>query len=195
MAVVTLPSTPPPAGMSIGKVSAANVLTSAMQGSDSEIDRKGERYALTFTMPSMSYVESMAWSVLSRKGITLVMEVQQPGLDVGSPPAPLVKTAGQQGVFLLIDGLGVGYTLRVGQFLSLIVAGQHYLHRVATQVTSAADGSALVELQEMLRVPPPDNAVVEIVAPKIEGYPRDISEVSVGLDHEVAIQFTIRERE
>jgi hypothetical protein len=195
MVAVALPSTPPPAGMSIAKVSAANVLTSAMQGSDSEIDRKGERYALTFTMPSMSYVESMAWSVLGRKGITVVMEVQQPGLDVGEPGLPRVKTAGQQGVFLLIDGLAVGYTLRVGQFLSLIVAGQRYLHRVAAQVAAGGDGSALVELQEMLRVSPPDNAVVEIVDPKVEGYARDVGEVSVGIDRRVGIQFTVRERE
>jgi hypothetical protein len=195
MVAVVLPSDPPPAAMTIEKISAANTLAPAFGGSEDEIDRKGERYALTFVMPSMTYADSMAWSYLYRRGITVVMEVHQPGVVVAAPPAPRVKGAGQAGSLLAIDGLGAGYLLRKGQFLSVITGGQRYLYRAAAAVTANGAGEATVTLHEMLRRSPADNDVVEIAAPKIEGYARNVRDVSVGVDHEVVLEFTVRERE
>lgn len=195
MVAYVLPSDPPPASMSIGKVSAANTLTPAFGGADAEMDRKGERYALTFTLPSQDYADAAKWSVLSGKGRTFVMEVQQPGIVIPAQPDPRVKGAGQAGSQILIDGLTPGQPIKTGWFLSIISAGQRYLYRADADSVAAGDGSATILLQEMLRRPPNDNDVVEIVAPKIEGLPRDVREIEVGIDHEVVIQFTLRERE
>lgn len=195
MVMVVLPTEPPPARMAIGRVSTLNTLESASSGSETDIGRKGDRYALTYTMPSMSYVESLDFAPLTRAGVTLVMEVHQPGLTVAAPLDPRVKGAGQAGTALVIDGLGSGYQMRRGQFLSVITGGQRFLYRLAEAAVATAGGEALLTLQEMLRAPHADNDVVEIVTPKIEGYARDVRETEVGLDHEVELQFTIRERE
>lgn len=195
MAAYILPSEPTPDRMSIAKVSAANTLTPAFSGADTELDRKGERYALTFTLPSQTYAEAAKWSVLNRKGRTFVMEVQQPGVVIPAQPDPRVKGAGQAGSQLLIDGLTPGQPIKTGWFLTVISAGQRFLYRADADTVATAEGAALIDLQEMLRRPPNDDDVVELVAPKIEGLPRDVREIEVGVNHEVIIQFTLRERE
>ena len=195
MAAYALPTDPTPDRMSIGKVSAANTLTPAFGGADAEMDRKGERYALTFTLPSQDYANAAKWSVLSRKGRTFVLEVQQPGIVIPAQPDPRVKGAGQAGTQILIDGLTPGQPIKTGWFLSIISAGQRFLYRADADTAATGEGAALIDLQEMLRRPPNDNDVVELVKPMIEGYARDVREIEVGIDHEVVIQFTLRERE
>ncbi|MGV3579993.1 hypothetical protein [Brevundimonas sp.] len=191
---ILLPSEPAAAMMSIGMVRSANDLSPAFSGADQQLRRKGSRYALTFTMPSMEYVEAMPWMAdLGAEGQTVVMDVVQPGLDTGAPGAPLVKGAGQAGAALIIDGLTNGYIIRKGQFFSVVSAGQRYLYQAAASVT-VAGGQAMVQLQTMLRRPPNDNDVVEIAQPRIEGFVRDYSDPEVGVDHEVILSFTIRER-
>lgn len=195
MVAYVLPTDPPPAAMTIAKVSAANTLTPAIGGADAEMDRKGERYALTFTLPSQAYADAAKWSVLNRKGRTFVIEVQQPGIVIPAQPDPRVKGAGQAGSQILIDGLTPGQPIKTGWFLSIISDGQRFLYRADADTVATGEGAALIDLQEMLRRPPDDNDVVEIVAPKIEGLPREVREIEVGVDHEVVIQFTLRERE
>lgn len=195
MAAYILPSDPPPEHMSIAKVSAANMLTPAYGGADAEMDRKGERYALTFRLPSQAYADAAKWSVLNKKGRTYVMEVHQPGVIIPAQPDPRVKGAGQAGTQILIDGLTPGQPIKTGWFLSIISAGQRFLYRADADTVATGEGAALIDLQEMLRRPPNDNDVVELVKPMIEGYARDIRETAVGVDHEVIVEFTIRERE
>lgn len=191
-----LPSSPPPAEMSIGFVRTANDLSPAFAGADQQLRRKGSRYALTYTMPSMSYVESLDWTDLAAEGVTVVMDVHQPGLVLGDPgAAPLVKGAGQAGALLLIDGVSPGYAIRKGQFFSVISAGQRFLYRAQAATVATGEGAALVALDTMLRRPPNDNDVVELLQPRIEGFVRDYDPGTVGVDHEVIVRFTIRERE
>jgi hypothetical protein len=195
MAPRILPSEPPAANMSIAKVSAANTLTPAFGGADAEMDRKGERYALTFTLPAQDYADAAKWSVLNRKGRTYVMEVHQPGVVIPAQPGPRVKGAGQAGSQLLIDGLIPGQPIKAGWFLTVISAGQRYLYRADDDTAASAEGAALIDLQEMLRRPPNDNDVVELEKPMIEGLPRDVREISVGPDKQVVVEFTLRETE
>lgn len=190
-----LPNHPAPATMSIGMVRAANDLSPAFSGADQQIRRKGSRYALTFTMPTMTYVESMAWMTdLSAEGDTVVLEVCQPGLIVPDPGAVTVNGTGHAGAVLPLKGLPIDYPIHKGQFFSVITAGQRYLYRAAQPVRADANGLANVTLQTMLRRPPSNNDVVEIVAPKIEGFVREFSDPEVMTDHEVILTFTIRER-
>lgn len=194
MAVLTLPTDPAPAKMAIAMVSAKNTLTPAIGGAEQELLRKGTRYALTFSMPVMTYVQSMEWDDLMAEGDTVLMRVFQPGLVIPNPGAPLVKGAGQAGTSLVIDGLPNGYVIRKGQFLSVVSAGQRFLYRAKASATSLA-GTATIPLRTMLRRPPNDNDVVEIAQPMIEGFVRDLGEWAVGVERLVGLQFTLRERE
>lgn len=194
MAVLTLPTDPAPAKMAIAMVSAKNTLTPAMGGAEQELLRKGTRYALTFSMPVMTYVQSMDWDDLMAEGDTVLMRVFQPGLVIPNPGTPLVKGAGQAGTSLVIDGLPNGYVIRKGQFISVVSAGQRFLYRAKASATSVA-GTATIPLRTMLRRPPNDNDVVEIAQPMIEGFVRDLGEWAVGVDRLVGLQFTVRERE
>ena len=194
MAILTLPTDQAPAKMAVAMVSAKNTLTPAFGGAEQELLRKGTRYALTFSMPVMTYVQSMEWDDLMAEGDTVLMRVFQPGLVIANPGTPLVKGAGQAGTSLVIDGLPNGYVIRKGQFLSVVSAGQRFLYRAKASATSVA-GTATVPLRTMLRRPPNDNDVVEIAQPMIEGFVRDLGEWSVGVDRLVGLQFTVRERE
>jgi hypothetical protein len=194
MTVLTLPTDPAPAKMGIGMVSAKNTLSPAFGGAEQELLRKGTRYALTFFMPPMTYVQSMDWDDLMAEGDTILMRVFQPGLVIPNPGTPLVKGAGQAGTSLTIDGFPNGYVIRKGQFLSVVSAGQRFLYRAKASATSVA-GTATVPLRTMLRRPPNDNDVVEIAQPMIEGFVRDLGEWAVGVDRLVGLQFTVRERE
>lgn len=189
-----LPTSPAPASMTVALISTKNTLTPATGGDEQEIRRKGSKYALTFSMPVMAYSQSMAWSDLHAEGETVVMRVFQPGFDTGAPGAPLVKGAGQIGSALIVDGLTPGYVIRKGQFLSVLTGGQRFLYRARADVT-ATGGEATIQLGTLLRRPPADNAVVEIAQPMIEGFVRDLSEWTVGVDRFVSLQFTVRERE
>jgi len=190
-----LPNSPAPASMTIGMVKAVNDLSPAFSGADQQIRRKGSRYALTFTMPSLSYVEALPWMTdLAAEGDTVVLEVCQPGLIVPAAGAPRVNGAGQAGATLSIKGLPAGYAISKGQFFSVISSGQRYLYRAAQAATATSGGVASVALQTMLRRPPNADDVVEIDAPMIEGFVRDLTDPEVGVDHEVVLSFTIRER-
>lgn len=194
MSILTLPTDPPPANMGIALISAKNVLTPAFGDGEQELLRKGSRYALTFQMPPLSYLESMGWDDLMAEGDTVVMKVHQPGFETGAPGTPRVNGAGQSGSALVIDGLTNGYVIRKGQFLSVITLGRRFLYRAKANVTANGSGQATVLLRTMLRFPPADNDVVEIADPKVEGFVRDLGEWSVGVDHLVGLQFTVRER-
>lgn len=195
MAARTLPSSPSPATMTIGLVSAANELTSAFGGGDQEILRKGTRHALTFRMPVMSYVKAMDWGVLRKKGVTVLMTVHQPGFDTGAPGSPVVDGAGQAGTSFALRGLTPHYVIRADQFLSVITNGQRFLYQADTEVVADAAGEVVVPLMDMLRWPHLDGDTVEIAKPMIEGFVRDLGEWAVGTDRLVGLQFTVRERE
>lgn len=194
MSVLTLQTDPAPAKMAIAMVTAKNTLTPAIGGAEQELLRKGTRYALTFSMPVMTYVQSMEWDDLMAEGDTVLMRVFQPGLVIPNPGTPMVKGAGQAGTSLTIDGLPNGYVIRKGQFLSVVSAGQRFLYRAKASATSVAS-TATIPLRTMLRRPPNDNDVVEIAQPMIEGFVRDLGEWAVGVDRLVGLQFTVRERE
>jgi len=195
MSVLTLPTTPTPASMGIALVSAKNTLTPAFGGDEQDIQRKGSRYALTFAMPPMTYLTSMDWDDLMSEGDTVLMRVFQPGFDAGAPGTPLVNGASQSGTSLIVDGLTPYYVIRKGQFLSVVTSGQHFLYRAASEVVAGSGGTATIPLRTMLRRSPANNDVVKIAEPMIEGFVRDLGEYTVGANHLVGMQFTVRERE
>ena len=181
--------------MTVALISTKNTLTPATGGDEQEIRRKGSKYALTYSMPLITYVQSMDWDDIMAEGEMVVMRVFQPGFDTGAPGSPLVKGANQIGSSILIDGVTPHYVVRKGQFLSILTGGQRFLYRARAEVIADGNGEVTVPLGTLLRRPPSDNAVVEIAQPMIEGFPKDVSNIEVGVDRLVRLQFTVRERE
>lgn len=195
MAVLTLPSSPQPRSVTPRLITARNELTPAFGGTVQRLNRKGSRYALAVELPPMKYVDALAWDDLMAEVDTVLMGVPQPGLVIGAPGTPLVNGAGQSGSSLTLDGLTGGYVIRKGQWLSVVISGRRFLYRAASAATAAGGGAVTVALRTMLRSPPPDNAVVEIAAPMIEGFARMADDaLAVGIEHLVSLSFTIEER-
>lgn len=192
---ILLPDTPP-ASMSVRPVTAKNVLTPAFGGAEQELLRKGSRYEITFDMGEMDYLETLDWSDLLVEGDTVVMTVHQPGLEVSLASDPKVNGAGQGGAFLALEQLPPQHLIRKGQFLSHLAAtGQRFLYRCRAPVQANASGLATVPLYTLLRRPPADGDTVELIKPKIEGFPREVSDLTVYDNHNVEVSFKVRERE
>lgn len=193
---ILLPQSPAPDEQSIGLVSSKNTLTPAIGGAEQELLRKGTRYEIGFTLPPQDDVEAMDWADLMLEGDTLVMPVSQPSLIIGNPGAPVVNGSGYAGAVFPMKGLEPGYTLRKGQwFTHLANTGQRFLYRVKTATTANGAGLANVPIYTLLRRPPLDGETVEITAPKVEGFVRDLAELRVGVDRLIVLAFKIRERE
>lgn len=191
---LTLPTSPQPAQIAVGLVSARNDLVPAFGGPTQRLNRKGSRWRAQVTLPPMTYAEALAWTDLRAEADTVVLNVPQPGLEIGSPGTPLVNGAGQLGSSLAIDGLTAGYVVRKGQYLSVVISGQRYLYEATAAVTANGSGQATVAIRPMLRASPPDNAVVEVAQPRIEGFVKTDVMFSVDAARLVGLTFEIEER-
>jgi len=168
---VDLPTWPSPATYEPRQVSYGSDLTPPMGGDIQRMVRLGDRWAMDITMPTMTRSDADFWIAALMAGFSdsVVLNVPQPKNGVGAPGAPQVNGANQSGITLALKGLTVGYNLNVGQWLSIIVSGRRYLHRLTASVVANGSGQASVSIWPMLRVSPANSATVEIVQPKIEG--------------------------
>lgn len=194
MSALVLPASPP-ASQTVRLITAKNLLVPAFGGAEQELLRKGSRYEAVYDHGEMDYVEALDWSDVMIDGAVVVAPIFQPGLDTGAPGAAVVNGAGQGGKALMLRTVTPGYVFRKGQFLSVISAGQRYLYRASARVTATAGGLLTIPLQTLLRRPPSDGDLVEIVQPMIEGYVRDASDPGVVANNEVKVSFTVRERD
>lgn len=192
---LTLPASPAPVLLTPRLITARNDLSPAFGGAEQRLNRKGSRYSFDVEMPPMTYDAALAWDDLNSETDTVVFDLPQPRLALGSPGTTLVKGAGQAGSGLVIDGFSGAYTVGKGWWASVLSDGQRCLYRMAADAV-ASGGEATLSLRTMLRRPPADNAVVEIAAPKVEGFATPADDCwAVGSDHLVRLKFTIKERE
>lgn len=98
-----------------------------------------------------------------------LLPIAQPDFVVGAPGAPVVGATTVSGRAVPVTGLTAGYTVRKGQWLSLVVAGQRFADRAAVAATASGGGAATLTLTNLLRKPVPAGTVVELAVPKIEG--------------------------
>lgn len=159
--------------------------------------RPGTRWAWDNTMPPMSYVESLAFDDLLTEDETVVMDILQPGLVIGDPGSTLINGGGQSGRSLRLKNARPGYVFRKGQWLSIIhTGGQRFAYKSSAAATADGSGLLVVPLRTLMRLPPPNNAVVEIAEPKAEGWVTiDTASLEVGVDDLVELRFTLEERE
>lgn len=159
------------------------------------IDRKGSRYKVALTCPP--YTPEQGRVMVAR-----LIRAKQEGIRValpilhsqGSPGAPLLNGAVSSGRVINIDGLTPGYVCSEGFWLSLVKDGQHYLHSVGIGGTANGAGQLQIELNELLRDSFPDNAVVNLAQPMVEGIVEgDAWAWNYSVDRVIPIEFALEE--
>jgi hypothetical protein len=193
---IALPDWPWPVKMTPRLVSARADLTPAFGGDVQRIARLGSCYALDIDLPPMLDRDAQDWSAIDDETATCTLQLVQPGLDVGAPGNDvLVDGAAQTGTTLNLKGLTPYYPFRRRQWLSITTSGRLYAYRVKTAVIADAAGEVSVVLETMLRAVHADNDVVEVAAPRIEGFCTVPDGAwTIDLSGHVALSFTIRER-
>lgn len=171
-------------------------LNPAFGGPAQRVLRAGSRWAAQVDVSPKTSIEAMAWSVILERGQTFLLDIPQPDLAIAAEGTPRINGASQTGDAVEIDGLPAGYYLYVGQWISIVIDGQRYAYNL--RATSQANGSGEITayLNPALRVSPGNNDVVEIEAPKMEGF-IDLPESAFRMDVAAimrGISFTIRER-
>lgn len=195
---VSLPATPAPASATPTLLDFGAVLEPGLGGPSQYIGRLGDRYEVAVQMPPME--AEVARVFISRlaqaKKSSLVMPFPQPGVTVGPVGAPRVNGAGQAGTLLAVKGLPAAKVIQEGWFFSVIVAGRRYVHQVSADAGAGLAGTVTLSIEPMLRVSPPDNAVIELAEPMIEGFVQgDSLPWSVDVAAHVGLSFTVREIE
>lgn len=142
----------------------------------------------TFPPLEMDNGRSHAADILDCEFTTASLLIPQPDLVIGNPGATVVNGAGQTGFNLVIDGATPGYVFRKGQMLNHITAARRYLYSVQANVTANGAGQATIRLWPLMRVVPADNAVLDFVTPRIEGW------LEIGDGWDVTPDFTINTR-
>lgn len=160
------------------------------------VQRPGSRWGFRIRVAARTAQEALEWKVLHKRGELFVWTLCQPGVSIGSPGSPRVSGAAQAGTSLSIDGLSAGYAFQVGQWITVITAGQRYAYMVQAAATADGTGAATVQIEPELRVTPADNDVIEVASPKVEGYvavPQNGFDLSPGAVMR-GLTFTLKER-
>lgn len=167
---VTLPTCPPALDYTPRLISARLDLAPAFGGPLQRRGRLGSRWAFDIRLDNMRAETAREWEMLEVEDDTVVWSIPQPGLVIGSPGSPVVNGAGQSGSQLAVSGFSGGYTMRRGQWLSIVIGGRRYLYRCRVQTSADGSGNMIIPIRPMLRVQPTNGAVVEVADPKIEGW-------------------------
>lgn len=159
------------------------------------IDRKGSRYKIAFSYgpfhPDQGNIMVARLIAAKQAGLRVKYPLQR---SQGSPGTPLLNGAVTTGRIINVDGLTPGYICREGFWLSLVKDDRHYLHSVGIGGTANGSGQLQIELNELLRDPFPDNAVIHLAEPMIEGIVEgDSFGWQLSADQAIPIEFTIEE--
>lgn len=181
---------------SMRAISAANTLSPAFGGADQRLGRKGSRFAIDVSIPALSAAGcgmGLIVDLLRGETETLVMTIPEhlPAVAYGAPVANGAST----GSVLAVKGLTPGAVIRKGKFLSIILSGQRFVYMVTGEVTANGAGQASLPIWPMLRRPTADGAVVELAAPKIEGFIEPGQDWSITSLKAVGMSFALKERE
>lgn len=170
--MIELPESPAPNGVEVTLVDFGMVLRPASGAEILRVNRAGSRYRVAVSFPPMqpdvARVFMSRFQQAKREGLRIDFPLL--GMSQGAPGTPMVVGANPTGTTLPLDGLTPGYAIKEGYALNVIdAAGDRYLHFVAAPVMADASGEAEIELTVPIRAPLPDNAVVLLGKPTIEG--------------------------
>lgn len=191
MAAISLPLTPAPRMLGARLFPPPRELSSETgEGTDQRI-AGFQRWIFDFELPPMTYEQALDWEALFSSTDTLIMPIHEPGLTLPSYGTPLVAGAAQSGSTLNVDGLGTAEIIK-GKWLSVVTSVRRYVYRTTAAVTPTA-GAAALSIRPMIRAAPADNDVIELAAPKVEGFV-SFEGMTVSVDKLVhGVRFSIRE--
>ncbi|MBB5770892.1 hypothetical protein HNP47_000861 [Brevundimonas vesicularis] len=132
--------------------------------------RKGSHYSFEMALEPMSHAEALTWLDLRNEADTVIIDVPQMGLEIGTPGTTLVNGSGHAGANLPIKGFTPGYVVRKGQAFNHIGSDGVRRIYVAASAVTATDGTATVPLETMLNWPVTNNEVVTFSDVRIEGF-------------------------
>lgn len=169
------------------------VLTPFLGGPEQRINRIGTRFGVRFLMPEMDGEEARAYvaKLLRGRFDRVIMPWPQTVYGQGDPGSPKLNANVTGGSAIPIKDLDAGYTIREGQFFSIVHAGRRYIHMATGPLT----GPGALGIFPPLRTALSTNDVVEIEAPMIEGMVSPGDEISWNnaIDLTTAIPFTVVE--
>jgi hypothetical protein len=170
---IVLPTAPLPQSATPHYLDFGGVQTPPGGGASQKLNRLGDRYAIDITTPRLKpEPDGRIWVQRLQRAMKrgAIYPFPQPGLIIGNPGSPVVDGAGQAGSLLALRGFAPGYTVREGQYFSIIHGGRRYLHSAAVQTTANGAGTMTLSITPMLRIAPADGATCEFAEPMIEGF-------------------------
>jgi hypothetical protein len=170
--MIELPDDPAPNGVEVSLLDFGMILRPATGAAVLRLNRAGSRYRVTVSFPPMKPDVAGKFIARFQKAKREGLRIDFPllGFSQGSPGAPLVDGANPTGTTLPVKGLTPGYPVKEGFWLTLIDAdGNRYLHCATSAVRADASGDAELEIEPPIRAPLPDEAVILLARPTIEG--------------------------
>lgn len=156
-----------------GLIDFGAVMAPQQGGPAQKLNRLGNRFTIDVegaTVPTESTGRLFASKLRQALTAGAIWPVPQDGLTIGSPGSPLVNGSSQTGSSLVLKGFTAGYTVRDGQFFSIVHAGRRYLYAATADTAADGSGNMTLPINPMIRVSPSGNDVCEFATPYIEGY-------------------------
>ncbi|MBU2233193.1 MAG: hypothetical protein KKG69_18155 [Alphaproteobacteria bacterium] len=133
--------------------------------------RKGSHYSYEFALAPLDHADALRWLDLRNEADTVIVEIPQMGLEVGSPGSPTVDGDGQAGASLDVKDLTPNYAILKGQAFNHIGSDDTIRIYVAdADVIADGSGNATIPLETMLNWPPEDGDVLVFAEVRIEGF-------------------------
>ena len=196
-----LPNEPAPRNVTMGYVDFGTTLTPALGGSETRVNRLGNRFRVQVTMPPMSTEDARIWVARLVRGRSEGVRMLLP-LGVGIPPisfseilAPKISGSGQTGRVINMFDFEPGYTVKEGQFFSIFNDEQHSVYMADEDATANGLGFMTLTINPLLRKSYPNGTRCLFRKPHIEGLVEgDDWNWDLALDGTVPLSFTIKER-
>lgn len=173
-------------------------LTPQVGGPSQRINFMGDRFALVINYPRLKPEPDgrILMSAMNQaKKVGAIFPWPEPGVAVIDYGTPVVNGATQQGMTLNLRGLDPGITILNGKFLSIIYAGQRYLHHSTADTPVLSNGTVELPIFPMLRISPNDGATIELAQPMIEGVlGGNVADVELAIARATPASITITER-
>lgn len=195
--MITLPTDPAPVGASPSLIDFGGFLEPGLGGEVQRLDRMGNRFAISVSMPPMQIETGRVFISRLIRGKTEGVRMEYPLCDFnpGAPGTPRVNGAGQAGRLLVCDGFMPGYQVKEGQPFTVVTDGRYYLYFSDAAVTANGSGQLTLQFSPMLRAGPADNDLLLFTQPLIEGFIHGEEwRWSMDLNRMVGIEFDVRER-
>lgn len=171
MALIDLPGTPGPVDLQWQPIDYGGVLQGALGGEAQRINRLGNRFALTATLPRMAENTARPWIAALMRGLRegVRWQLRQVELVIGTPGSPVANGSGQAGTAIAVRGGAAGYGVRAGQFLNVSTGGDRYLYMASADAALDGSGVGSIPIEPPLRAEAADGDAIGLAAPVIEG--------------------------